>query len=274
MSTRVQIVSKAKPLLKAGLALMLAAGVAACSNTSRETTGSIAPAASGRAIEQMSTRELQGVAQRLGQSYAKQPNDKATALRYAAVLQMSGSTDQALAVMRKSAIDHPKDRDVLAAYGKALAADGQFEPALQAVRRAQTPEYPDWRLVSAEAAILDQLGQNAEARNLYTRALELKPGEPSVLSNLGMSYVLTGDLKIAEATMRKAVSAPGADSRVRQNLALVVGLQGRFAEAEAIASQELSPDQAKANVAYLRGMLAQQNAWNDLEKEDKARRTN
>ena len=57
---------------------------------------------------------------------------------------------------------------------------------------------------------------------------------------------------------------PGADSRVRQNLALVVGLQGRFKEAEQIAKAELSKDQAEANVAYLRSMLAQQNAWAKL----------
>jgi Flp pilus assembly protein TadD len=55
---------------------------------------------------------------------------------------------------------------------------------------------------------------------------------------------------------------------VRQNLALVVGLQGRFADAEAIASRELSPEQAQANVTYLRSMLAQQNAWDDLANEE------
>jgi len=255
--------------VKAGVALLLAASLASCASTSRETTGSIAP--TSKPLEQMSSGELASYSQRLGQAYTKQPSEKGIALRYASVLQMSGSTDQALAVMRKAAIDHPKDRGVLAAYGKALAADGQFEPALQAVRRAQTPEYPDWKLVSAEAAILDQLGQNAEARNLYTRALGLKPDEPSILSNLGMSYVLTGDLKAAETHMRRAAAMPNADSRVRQNLALVVGLQGRFAEAEALAQQEMSPDQAQANVTYLRQMLAQQNAWNDLKKEDKQR---
>jgi len=36
----------------------------------------------------------------------------------------------------------------------------------------------------------------------------------------------------------------------------VVGLQGRFAEAEEIARADLPPDQAAANVAYLRQMLA------------------
>ena len=44
---------------------------------------------------------------------------------------------------------------------------------------------------------------------------------------------------------------------MRQNLALVVGLQGRFQEAETIARADLPPDEAAANVAYLRRMLAQ-----------------
>ncbi len=136
------------------------------------------------------------------------------------------------------------------------------------MRRAQTPEYPDSKLVSAEGAILDQMGQAPEARRLYRKALDLKPNEPSILSNLGMSYVLEGDLKTAETYLTTASQAQGADSRVRQNLALVVGLQGRFEEAEQIAGQELSPEQAKANVAYLRNMLAQQNAWNQIKAED------
>ena len=102
----------------------------------------------------------------------------------------------------------------------------------------------------------------------------LAPGEPSVLSNLGMSYVLSGDLVSAEKTLREAIALPGADSRIRQNLALVVGLQGRFDEAEKIAGQELSPEQAQANVAYLRGMLAQQNAWSQLKEEEKKAGTN
>ena len=48
---------------------------------------------------------------------------------------------------------------------------------------------------------------------------------------------------------------------MRQNLALVVGLQGRFAEAETIASADLPPDEAAANVGYLRQMLAQRSDW-------------
>ena len=261
-----------KRLLRATAAIAIAATLAGC-GTSKLTTGSLSKSSDagygGRVIEQMSAGELAKAGDSLGKAYASNPSDKATALKYAQVLQMNGRTDQSLAVMRKLAIAYPTERDVLAAYGKALASSGELEPALDAVRRAQTPEYPDWKLVSAEAAILDQLGKSGEARTLYRRALDLKPNDPSILSNLGMSYVLEGDLRTAETYMRSASEQPAADSRVRQNLALVVGLQGRFEEAEKIASAELSPDQAKANVAYLRGMLKQQNAWSQLKDEDK-----
>ena len=89
-----------------------------------------------------------------------------------------------------------------------------------------------------------------------------------------MSYVLAGDLKTAETYLRDAAQQPGADSRVRQNLALVVGLQGRFEEAREIAGRELSAEQAEANMAYLRQMMAQQNAWSQIKEEDKKRKTN
>src|SRR5690606_14902316 len=145
---------------------------------------------------------------------------------------------------------------------------------LDTIRRAQTPDRPDWRLQSAERAILDQLGRSAEARQRYRMALDAQPNEPHVTSNLGMSYVLTGDLRTAETYMRSAAQQPNADSRVRQNLALVVGLQGRFAEAETIAKRELSQQQADANVAYLRSMLAQQNAWAKLADKKQTTATN
>ena len=97
--------------------------------------------------------------------------------------------------------------------------------------------------------------RHAEAQRYYESALKIVPDEPSVLSNLGLSYALTKDLTRAETTLRRAVAQPGAGPKVRQNLALVVGLHGRFAEAEQIASADLPPDEAAANVAYLREML-------------------
>ena len=82
----------------------------------------------------------------------------------------------------------------------------------------------------------------------------------TVTGIIGISRDVT-KLKEAEATLRLAAAQRGAEPKVRQNLALVVGLQGRFQEAETIAKGDLSPDEAAANVAYLRQMLAQQSDW-------------
>jgi Flp pilus assembly protein TadD len=252
----------AMPVAVVALALL-----ASCSSSNRgDTTGSI-PRTS-KPLEQMTQPELASVTRSVGERYAKNPKDRDAGLQYATVLRMTGKSAQALAVMRQVAILFPADREVLAAYGKAQASAGELEQALGTISRAQTPDRPDWKLKSAEGAILDQLGRSEEARSAYRDALDIKPNEPSVLSNLGMSYLLARDLKTAETYMRSAIAQPGADSRVRQNLALVVGLQGRFQEAENIARQELTAEQAEANVAYLKGMLAQDDSWKKLASND------
>ena len=88
----------------------------------------------------------------------------------------------------------------------------------------------------------------------------------SVLNNLGMSYALEGNLKQAEATLRQADAMPRSKSepRIRQNLALVVGLQGRFDEASKLAREDLPPEQVEANRAYLKKMLSQPNTWQQI----------
>ena len=252
--------------------LALVVALAGCANVSNIKTGSVS--AGNKSVSQMNSSELLRFEGKYASAYKANPKDKAVGINYATLLRMTGRNDQALAVMQQVAIHHPTDRDVLASYGKAQASAGQLDRALATIRRAQTPDQPDWRLLSAEGAILDQIGQSNEARKKYRQALDLAPGEPSILSNLGMSYLLARDLPTAEDYLKKAVQAPGADSRVRQNLALVVGLQGRFAEAEQIAKGELSRDQAQANVTYLRSMLAQQNAWAKLSDKNDKKNTN
>ena len=247
-----------------------ALSIAGCATQSRMTTGSIP--LTQASVSHMNKQQLDQMTRSAGAAYARDPKDRNTGMNYASLLRMTGQAGQALAVMQQVAINHPEDREVLAAYGKAQAAAGNLNEALDTVQRAQTPDHPDWRLLSAQGAILDQLGRSNEARDLYRKALRIQPDEPSVLSNLGMSYVLTGDLQTAESYLRKAAARPDADGRVRQNLALVVGLQGRFAEAEKIASADLPADEAKANVQYLRQMLSQQNTWNKLAAADKKTR--
>lgn len=249
----------AAPALVVALALILGG----CASK-RLTTGSVNPA--GKPVSQMTMPELQSATTYWQKRYEQNPAVKSVGLNFATALRMTGRGEQALAVMQQMAIKHSRDRDVLAAYGKALAGAGQLEKALSTIQRAQTPDNPDWKLHSAAGAIYDQMGKPKLARREYQRALDLQPNEPSVLSNLGMSHLLTGDLRSAETYLRNAIKQPTADSRVRQNLALVIGLQGRFKEAETVAAGELPPTEAQANINFLRQMLAEQNSWDKLKK--------
>src|SRR5450432_3388568 len=184
------------------------------------------------------------------------PNDADAALQYGKALRAAGQRSQAVAVLEQATIGHPDNKALLAGYGRALADNGNFQQAFDVLSRAHTPEDPDWRILSAQGAALDQLGRYEEARQYYASALKIAPEEPSVLSNLGLSYVLTKDLPKAEETLRRAYGRADADLRVRLNLALVVGLQGRLAEAETIVKADRPPEEAAANVAYLKRLLA------------------
>jgi Flp pilus assembly protein TadD len=104
------------------------------------------------------------------------------------------------------------------------------------------------------------MGRFDEARRYYETALKIVPEEASVLSNLGLSYALSKQLPKAEAALRRASAKAASDRRIRQNLALVVGLQGRFKEAEQIAIADLPADEAASNVAYLKQMMDEQRA--------------
>jgi Flp pilus assembly protein TadD len=245
-----------RAVLLSGSILGIALAGAGCETIQApETVGSINATASPEG-EHEGRREVDVA----GALYKANPDDPELAIRYARALRGIGERTQSSAVLEQASIRHPDDYALLGAYGRALAEAGNNRQALEVLNRAHTPDEPDWRILSVQGAVLDQLGEHDEARRYYASALKLAPDEPSVLSNLGLSYALSKKLAQAEETLRRAVSRPGAARRVRQNLALIVGLEGRFQEAETIARTDLPPEKAAANVAYLRQMLSQRAA--------------
>jgi Flp pilus assembly protein TadD len=191
-----------------------------------------------------------------GDRFRASPKDADTALQYGRALRASGQRSQAVAVLEQATIANPGNKAVLGGYGRALADNANFQQAFDVLGRAHTPDDPDWRILSVQGTALDQLGRYEEARQYYASALKIAPEEPSVLSNLGLSYALSKDLPKAEETLRRAYARAESDSRVRQNLGWVVGLQGRLAEAESIVKADRPTEEAAANVAYLRRLLS------------------
>jgi Flp pilus assembly protein TadD len=243
----------ARLLASAAVTAILAAGLGGC-QTMSDVTGSLTSKSEpGPAADPRSAVDA------YGDRYRANPKDADAALAYGQALRGNGQRSQAVAVLEQATIAHPGNRALLAAFGRALADNGNFQQAFDVLSRAHSPDNPDWRILSVQGTALDQLGRHDEARRYYASALKIVPDEPSVLSNLGLSYVLSRDLPKAEEILRRAYASTRADARVRQNLGLVVGLQGRFAEAESIVKADLPPEEAAANVAYLKEMLSRKD---------------
>jgi Flp pilus assembly protein TadD len=173
------------------------------------------------------------------------------ALATARALRREGRIAQALAILESEAVRAPENAAVLAAYGKLLVEAGQPEQAAEVLARSHTPDSPDWRILSAQGVAADQMGDHAQARALYAAALRVRPDEPGVLTNLGLSYALARQLGRAEETLRRASAQPGAAAATRQALALVLALAGKTAEARSVASRDLSAADASRSVALL-----------------------
>lgn len=240
------------------LRLLLLAGVAALA---------LSACASNRAslrspdFTGLSATDAQSTLSELAGRYKQKPKDKVAAIYYAAALRANGQPEQAVAVLEAGLGANGNDLDLRVAYAKALSSAGRFEQALNVLDDTIDPAVPDWNALSVKGAVLDQMGRNDEARTYYKQALTIAPAEPALYANLGLSFAMTNDLTEAEAQLRRAVQMRGATSQIRQNLALIVGLQGRFDESRAMFAAELSPDQVEANMSYIRALLTQQNRW-------------
>jgi Flp pilus assembly protein TadD len=246
--------SPARLLASAAVTAILVAGLGGC-QTMSDVTGSI----TSSKPEASAVSDPRRAVEADGERYRANPKDADAALAYGQALRATGQRAQAAAVLEQATIAHPDNKALLAGYGRALADNGNFQQAFDVLSRAHSPDNPDWRILSVQGTALDQLGRHDEARRYYASALKIVPDEPSVLSNLGLSYVLSKDLSKAEEILRRAYAGGKADARVRQNLALVIGLQGRFAEAETIVRADLPEDEAAANVAILKQMLSRKD---------------
>ena len=238
-------------------ALLLAAALGGCDTP----MSSVADPIASRPPPQSDQVALRTYAETLEPRYAKDPEDRVTALHYAQALRGLGQHAQAVAVLQGLAVKNPRDMPVLAAYGKALADAGRLQEAANVLERAHTPDRPSWSVLSAQGSVADQMGDHAAAQNYYSAALKIVPNQPDVLSNLGLSYALEHKMPQAEQALRLAADQPSADSRVHQNLALVLSLEGKYADAEQVSRRDMTPIDAAENVSQLKQTIAGSPTW-------------
>jgi Flp pilus assembly protein TadD len=255
MSPRLPGYTRLAPLASAASSAILLLALCSCQTiATSDITGSL-----GDQIETNASVDPRREVELYRDLYRAHPRDPELALQYGKALRATGERSQAVAVLEQASIANPGDKALLAGYGRALADNGNFEMAFDVLSRAHSPDDPDWRILSAQGAVLDQLGRYEEARQYYASALKIAPDDPTVLSNLGLSYLLSKDLPKSEETLRRAYGRANSDPRVRMNLAVVVGLQGRAAEAESILKAGAPAADAAAHVAYLKGLLSRKD---------------
>lgn len=198
------------------------------------------------------------------QEYTMRPNDLEAARRFSAALRAGGRNERAAQVAGESLQRHDGDPELLRTLGLAYIGARRPQEALRPLALAARADERDWRSRSALGVALDQLGRYREARMAYEEALGIEPEEPTVLTNLGVSHLMAGEPEEAEAILRRAAALPNAPPAARQNLALAVGLQGRFAEAEQLERIDLPPHLVAENMDTIRGLLRDGRSWSDL----------
>ncbi|MCB1441148.1 MAG: tetratricopeptide repeat protein [Nitratireductor sp.] len=242
------------------LALLSATALAGCQQKAAEldnadlmSTSSTAPASYEATAE-------------LGKAWQSDPSSISKGVAYANALERLGQQDKQFEVYARLLSAHPENGKLAGLYGKKLVMNGRTNDAVPILERAANSPNADWKIHSALGSAYDQQGLYQKARDQYNLALATDANNLTVLNNFGMSYALEGNLKEAEAALRRAHALPGSQSqpRIRQNLALVIGLQGRFDEARRMASEDLPQEQIDANMDYLQTMLAQPNTWKQL----------
>jgi len=204
----------------------------------RPKTADIATASAGNATR----ADLEKATAYWGEQHAKNPRDAKAAVAYARNLKAMGRKANALAALQATYMFASDDKDLLSEYGRLALDLGQVSTAEKLLIRAEDPARPDWRIISARGTILAKQNRFKEAISFYETALELSPGQPSLLNNLAMAYAMDGQAARGEGLLRKAMEAGGRDPRLQKNLELVVDLQGRSARPEAtVAAAQPTP---------------------------------
>jgi Flp pilus assembly protein TadD len=252
--------SPARPTRFATIASLTASlMLGACSATS-DLLPSIAmapsdPAAKSDVTNASSQSELQKATAYWGDQYAKNPADLQTALNYAKDLKAQGDKEKAFSVLQQASTIHNDDRELASEYGRLALEFNQVNTADQLLAAADDPSKPDWRVISARGTVMAKQGRYSDAIPFFDRAASLAPNNATVLNNLAMAHAMMGDPKKAEEILRQAIAGSGVTPKVRENLALVLGLQGRYAESNAVAAGVMDAAAASSNEAYLKQLV-------------------
>ncbi len=137
----------------------------------------------------------------------------------------------------------PNDAGFRALLGSAYFASGRFASAEAAFKDSLS-------IYSNQPQVVLKLALVEIARGKTGEAVALLEAARSVLdpADYGLALALAGRSGDAAAVLLDAARQPGADARVRQNLALAYALSGDWTQARTVAAQDLAANQVDARI--------------------------
>ena len=155
-----------------------------------------------------------------------------------------GDTATAISLAERAVENSPADAGFRRLLGNAYLSAGRFASA-EAAFRDTLAMMPGQQGVALKI-VLAQLGQGKVEQGLGT--LETYRGQIDA-ADAGLAMALAGQPGNAIAMLDEAARMPGADGRVRQNLALAYGLAGDWNAARTVAAQDVPGNQIDARIA-------------------------
>lgn len=198
------------------------------------------------------------------------PLDPVAGVKAAQALRELGRFDQAAEMAQRVLLVQPGNVEAMLEAGRGHIARGQAFYGIQALETARDARPDDWRVWSLLGTAYEQVRRAEDARAAWARALELSPENPDVLANMAVAAMVRGDNAAAEPLLRRAAARPEASLKVRLNLAMALGLNGKLSEAEQILRRVLPPEQADSNLGWLRARAGGQEqasarTWDSLQ---------
>ncbi|QPZ93361.1 tetratricopeptide repeat protein [Thioclava electrotropha] len=154
----------------------------------------------------------------------------------------------------------PRNTEVLTELGFLALSQKQPRRAITFYDAALTHDAHNLSALTGKAVSLDFLSRYAEAQEVYQQALKWYPTNFALLSNYGLSQVLSGKIGEGIRVLEELVHDPVKGNAVRQNMALAYVLDGRDADARAILAGSMSDADAASKIAYYRKVRVDYNA--------------
>ncbi len=176
------------------------------------------------------------------------------ALVLARAFRDKGDKAKALAELERGRQEQPKDRELAHEAGILALELGQIDKAKKSLTIALDQAAPDCHTLAALGTAHASSGNQRDAQTHFKQALAIKPDHQPTLNNLALSYALDGDLARAESALKAAAKGGQPSQQVKENLAVVLALAGKFDDAEKVAAGVMPKAKAAANMAYLRSL--------------------